>query len=256
MDLDRKEIAEYKVLVERARNYIIFPRQYSARGACQWSRRVQKWLDKNLSQTNLPNKFQFTIEPVDKAGKGLSSTDVNKIKKKLEILSAVPQIVPTLANLVRSQIIEEDLNKVFIVHGHDYTLRDKVSKFVSDLGLSPVVLQEQANKGRTVFTKLIDHSNVGFAIVLLTPDDRGGKAESSFENLNFRARQNVILEFGYFVAKLGLGNVCVLYDGNVEIPSDYHGVLYIHLDEKDAWKSQVTKEIKAAGIRIDDKKVK
>jgi Predicted nucleotide-binding protein containing TIR-like domain len=94
-------------------------------------------------------------------------------------------------------------NSVFLVHGRDEAVRDKVARFLEQLDLEPVILQEQADKGRTVIEKFIDHSTeVGFAVVLLTADDRGGPRESKYEEQHFRARQNVWLELGFFIGKL------------------------------------------------------
>ena len=86
---------------------------------------------------------------------------------------------------------------VFIVHGHDDAVRETVARFVTKLDLVPIVLHEQANEGRTIVDKLETHGNVGFAIILLTPDDIGGPNAGS---LRPRARQNVVLELGYFWA--------------------------------------------------------
>jgi len=87
--------------------------------------------------------------------------------------------------------------------------------------------------------------------VLLTPDDRGGLASLPYESQRQRARQNVIFELGYFIGRLGRNRVCALYSENVEIPSDYSGVLFIKFDEAGAWRLSLAKEIKAAGITVD-----
>jgi predicted nucleotide-binding protein len=83
---------------------------------------------------------------------------------------------------------------------------------------------------------------VSYAVVLLTPDDIGA-SKNKPEELKPRARQNVIFELGYFAAKLGRQKVCALYKGNIEIPSDYHGVAYVSMDSVD-WKMRLATEIK------------
>lgn len=66
-------------------------------------------------------------------------------------------------------------NKIFVVHGHDGELKQATARLVAQLGLEPVILHEQTNRGRTIIDKLWDHaSEAGFAIVLLTADDVGG----------------------------------------------------------------------------------
>jgi predicted nucleotide-binding protein len=145
-------------------------------------------------------------------------------------------------------------NAVFIVHGHDQALLQQVARFVDKLEIKPVVLFEEAGKGQTIIEKLESNSDVSFALVLLTPDDLGRAAEEDGE-LHPRARQNVVLELGYFLAKLGRANVAVLYDERVELPSDYRGVEYVPIDKKGAWKLRLAQELKAAGLTFDMNKL-
>lgn len=141
--------------------------------------------------------------------------------------------------------------KVFIVHGHNEALRDKVARFVQRLDLEPIILHEQPNKGRTIIEKFIDHSDVSFAIVLLTADDMGGLNKANPSTFQNRARQNVILELGFFLGKLGRERVCALYESGVEIPSDYQGILFVLLDDTDSWTLRLAKEMKTANLPID-----
>ena len=139
--------------------------------------------------------------------------------------------------------------EVFIVHGHDETLKLESARFVEGLGLKSVILSEQANRGRTVIEKFEAHAgSAGFAIVLLTPDDFGGAASSAPESRP-RARQNVILELGYFIGKLGRTHVCALYKGNLELPSDIDGFVYIK--HEGHWKFALAKELKAVWPEVD-----
>jgi predicted nucleotide-binding protein len=139
---------------------------------------------------------------------------------------------------------------VFVVHGHDDGMKQEVARFLQKLALVPVILHEQANQGRTIIEKFEGHADVGFAVVLLTPDDRGGPIDGGDPN-QLRARQNVILELGYFIGALGRRNVCALYAQGVELPSDLSGVLYVPIDSGGAWRLQLAREIKASGIDID-----
>lgn len=121
---------------------------------------------------------------------------------------------------------------------------------MENLGLRAIILHELPDSGQTIIEKFERYSDVAFAIVLLTPDDVGA-SESSSEKLNPRARQNVILELGYFTAKLGRSRVCALYSGNVELPSDLHGVLYTAIDSEGAWRMKLAQELAEAGMSID-----
>jgi predicted nucleotide-binding protein len=139
--------------------------------------------------------------------------------------------------------------KVFIVHGHDGEARETLARFIEAIGFQPIILHEQANLGRTVIEKVEAHSDVGFAVVLLTPDDLG-KAKSDSE-LEPRARQNVLLELGYFIARLGRPKVCALKKGKVQIPSDFAGVIWEIMDDTGGWKLKLAKELQAVGHTVD-----
>jgi predicted nucleotide-binding protein len=142
-------------------------------------------------------------------------------------------------------------NDVFLVHGHDELARLATARFLEQLGVNVITLAEQPNHGRTIIEKFEDCSNVAFAVVLLTPDDQGGSASVSPEHLSPRARQNVILELGFFLGKLNRRHVCALYREGVEIPSDYHGVLFVPMDNEGAWKLKLARELKMVGLSID-----
>ena len=104
----------------------------------------------------------------------------------------------------------------------------------------------------TIIEKFEEESNVGFAVVLMSDkDDMGAEVGSS--DYKPRARQNVILELGYFIGRLGRKNhVCVLKKGNVEVPSDILGVVYKSFSNNDdGWKFALAKELKAAGYSAD-----
>lgn len=141
---------------------------------------------------------------------------------------------------------------VFLVHGRNEGVKDKVARFLEKLELQVIILHEQPNEGRTIIEKFEKHSrDVAFAVVLLTADDRGAAGDVPYEEQQPRARQNVILELGFFLGALGRSHVCVLYQDGVEIPSDYGGVVFLPLDSRHAWRQDLARELKAAGIDFD-----
>ena len=143
---------------------------------------------------------------------------------------------------------------VFLVHGHDEGVLQAVARFLEQLGLQAIVLREQPDSGRTIIEKFEHYADqVGFAVILLTPDDVAGKADTPGSAL--RARQNVIFELGYFAGKLGRGHACLLKKGDIEIPSDLYGVIYKDFDSGDGWKLQLVKELKAANLSFDANKM-
>ena len=142
-------------------------------------------------------------------------------------------------------------NEVFIVHGHDDKTKETVARFVENLGIEATILHERANRGQTIPEKFEEHaSEAGFAIILLTPDDVGA-SKDKIKNLKPRARQNVVLELGYFWGRLGRGRVCVLHKGGVELPSDMQGLLYVPMNSPDEWQLPLAREMKQAGLPID-----
>ncbi len=141
--------------------------------------------------------------------------------------------------------------RVFIVHGHDEEAKLFVARFIEKLGFPAVILHEQPNRGKTIIEKFEEHAaNISFAVVLLTPDDVGARKDES-STLRPRARQNVILELGFFAAKLGRERVCALHKGDVELPSDFEGVLWHPMDANGAWRIDLGREMRAAGLNVD-----
>ena len=118
------------------------------------------------------------------------------------------------------------------------------------LDFRPVVPHEQPNEGRTMIEQFEDFAQVGFAVVLLTPDDIG-RLQDDARHFRPCARQNVIFEVGHFIGKLGRDRAHALVQGEVERPSDYDGVLYIPRDDSDGWKMRLVQELKNAGYDID-----
>lgn len=193
---------------------------------------------------------------------------------------------------------------VFIVHGRDHKPMKELKTMLYEFGLNPIVLHEQPSGSRTIVEKLEKYSDVGYAFVILTPDDLGGSlyleettiqtlreqilisiikisdhikvkgtiTEEGFRKLmlryqltidrminalvtkflgKHRARQNVVLEFGYFIGLLSRDRVCCLYKGDVELPSDMHGIVYIPFKGSiDEVQVKIIKELTEAGYEI------
>ena len=147
--------------------------------------------------------------------------------------------------------VARNKRKVFIVHGHDNEAKQEVARFLEQLRIEPIILHEQASAGMTIIEKIEHYSNdADFALVLYTPCDRGRGALDTKVPPRSRARQNVVFEHGYLMAKFGRENVCALVKGDIEIPNDASGVVYVDLDASGAWRSEVVKELRAAGYSI------
>lgn len=134
-----------------------------------------------------------------------------------------------------------DKRSVFVVHGHDAALKLDVVRLMEKVGIRAVILSEQPNCGSTIIEKIEKNSKVGAAICLFTADDEckdGAK----------RARQNVVLETGYFWGKLGRDRVVILAEKGVELPSDMQGVVYADTAN---WQFSVCMELRQMGYDVD-----
>lgn len=153
--------------------------------------------------------------------------------------------------------------EIFISHGKDQKPVNELKEMLIEFELTPVILSEQPSGGRTIVEKLEAYSNVGYAFVILTPDDLGGVTELGsawsrpmrlrkfLKTAYPRPRMNVVLEFGFFVGKLGRHRVTCLLKKPVEQPSDMQGIVYINFKESlKEIKDEILKELKAAGYEI------
>jgi len=154
---------------------------------------------------------------------------------------------------LEEKIVVQSNKKVFVVHGHDVTLKNDIEAFLYRIHLDPIILHKQPDEGLTIIEKFEKNSDVMFALILLTPDDlscsSSVEAKDVQKALIPRARQNVIFEFGYFVGKLGRKNVCCIYKEGVELPSDVNGLLYQKLSgDIESIGYNLIKEFQAAGL--------
>ena len=194
-------------------------------------------------------------EKLDRYQKGMDSSinSLEGICERLELYdepSEMPQHVS--GNEGVSDAPQPNFGaEVFIVHGHDDEAKEMVARFVENFGIEATILHERANRGQTIPEKFEEHADeAGFAIILLTPDDAGA-SQDKVNNLKPRARQNVVLELGYFWGRLGRKRLCVLYKEGVELPSDIHGILYVPMDSSNGWQLQLAREMKQAGLPVD-----
>lgn len=205
--------------------------------------RIKKsvFLDLIVFLNNLKNGVKIEMETV--------STEVVNIDKVFLPIEDLPKH-SDLDNASGEACMLND--KIFIVHGRNEELRDKIELLVRRAGLVPIVLAEQDNCGMTIIEKIEKYSDVAFAIVLYTGCDKGKFKEDS--QLHLRARQNVVFEHGYMVAKLGRNKVVALIEPKVEQPGDLSGIVYISMEENN-WKNRMFKELEAGGLYIDWTKI-
>jgi predicted nucleotide-binding protein len=245
---------------------------YGARGSsfgrerfATWRRQFTKYLDENLPGASAKldaklHKFGFVV------GRGESDLGVFMREDgepcfafidslKIDVTNNEFDLSPETRDKPKtkgSKPIPQN-KRVFVVHGHDELLKTKAARFVEKLGYETVILHEQASKGMTIIEKIEANTDVGFAIVLYTPDDRGNASPTAAKGkLNNRARQNVVFEHGYLIAKLGRDRVVPLVSGKVELPSDISGVVFV---DDTNWQIEIAKEMKSVGYAVDFNKL-
>jgi len=167
----------------------------------------------------------------------------------------VEALLVDAAEAVQAPIINTN---IFVVYGHDAAARDQLEAMLRRWGLNPLILDQLPSEGQTIIEKLESYTGqVGFAVVLATPDDEGHRAEHPDEK-SFRARQNVVLELGMLLSLLGRHRVAILLkqQERMERPSDIQGLIYIPFkdDVKDAG-VLLAKEMAAQGYQIDIQKL-
>lgn len=181
--------------------------------------------------TPLLNQIEFkTFSPID----GITN-DVLEVKR----------------STTQGTMMNKGKNKVFIVHGHDNETKQEVARFIESLDLEAIILHEQASRSMTIIEKIEHYSNeASFAVVLYTPCDKGRSVTETNIPAKNRARQNVVFEHGYLMARIGRNNVCALVKGEIETPSDISGIVYTPLDLQGGWKIELIKKLKACGYTI------
>lgn len=223
-----------------------------------WRTKAERFLIKKYGKNSLEHrKFANTyFSPLVWCGLDEEQENIDAIKWCCDGLRSCKAIFETYLediadeNTETSQVAREpnpdNMDKIFIVHGHDGELKHAVARLVEKQELKAIILSEQANKGKTIIEKFEENSDVSGAICLFTADDLGHAKATQDEQP--RARQNVVFEAGYFMGKLGRKHVVIIAEKGVELPSDMQGMVYTN---KDNWETDVLKDLKAMGYPID-----
>ena len=145
--------------------------------------------------------------------------------------------------------------KIFVVHGHDQTSLEQLELVLRRLGLDPYILQNNDGQSKILIEALEKqiYEEAAFGIVLMTPDDYGYSKNQTNEERTPRARQNVILEMGMIMASLGRDKTVILKKGNLELPSNVNGVIYLEFNEHVKEVAvKLANRMKGAGIDIQE----
>jgi hypothetical protein len=232
------------------------------------------WVDYNSTLIKRSFNTDEEYENYTKRPARISSPDVRsdpyqlltaRLKRDIRILKSLKDRLPLFDEISSVKMavpqgeghpsLSDMEPAIFLVHGRDDAAKHGVARFVRNItGIEPIILAEQPDLGQTVIEKFEKHaSQVSYAIVLVTGDDEGRLKGD--ELMKPRARQNVILELGWFAGRLGRQKVAMLYEHDVDLPSDMGGVLYAELDPGEGWKIRLAREMRAAKLPVDMNKV-
>lgn len=181
---------------------------------------------------------------------------LDSIVERLDLYPLSPTLLAETPSMRELSEPAARSKKVFVVHGRDELSKTSLEVFLHEIGLEPIVLHRQADEGQTIIEKFEKHAEVGYAFILLTPDEVAYLAEEDAfpdekRRKEKRARPNVIFEFGYFVGRLGRSRVCCIYTGDVSLPSDVHGMIYKKFNSSiDEVAYGIMKDLKASGYEI------
>jgi predicted nucleotide-binding protein len=224
------------------------------RAFINWDRNVASWLDEHYPNTGASADWSSQRGSALVTGGHYDDDWITWVTFQQAVRSRLSWLSRFATTSERRQAVASQSpvlpsSRVFVVHGHDESTREAVARLLEKLDLEAVILHEQPDQGRTIIEKFTDHADVSFAVVLLTADDVGRAKSAPPEGQRTRARQNVILELGYFIGRLGRERVCALHEEGVDIPSDYQGVLFVPL--RSEWRLRLAKELQAAGLPVD-----
>lgn len=263
-DLLLSEVSDEQIV--RTRRFIAI-KEYDEREKDLFLAAYKKWdsfnqelisrsFDDNESPKSYLCSYGRTGDPYNLFGQDIIKEAKQQIQEKVTFLESLMNqlsLIPLceVENQDPINQVKVDMNnkKVFIVHGHDSGLKNEVARFITNMGYEPIILHEQPNKGKTIIEKIEAFSNVCYAIILYTPCDKGATADS--QNLQPRARQNVVFEHGFLIGTLGRNKVCALIKNEVEKPGDVDGIVYVTYDDRGAWKKDIAKEFKDLGMEFN-----
>ena len=226
---------------------------------------VRQWIDVSKARA---------IDEIRQVAKAYSP----QIKALLRIVPAKPPVTVEQSIAGAKEIVSElqkrpeetstevaPTKSVFLIHGHDEKTLEEVEVFLKSLEVEPVILKRIGGPDQSLWQKFKRWSkDIKYAVAILSPDDLGASKheyDSEYEgqrvgarSLQYRARQNVILELGYFYGYLDWDKVFVLFKAasnpypKFEMPSDLAGIVYDTVDEEGHWKEMLRQHLLKAGF--------
>lgn len=101
-------------------------------------------------------------------------------------------------------------------------------------GFEAIILYEQASVGMTTIEKIESYTDADYAVILYTECELGEDKTKKIKDWGFCARQNIVFEHGYLMAKLRRDHVTVPVKREMETPGDITGVVYTSMNSAGA----------------------
>jgi predicted nucleotide-binding protein len=143
--------------------------------------------------------------------------------------------------------------RIIVVSGTDETMKQTLAGALRKLGLAAVVMSEEPSQGKKIVDRFADYADVGFALVLLSPDLYVYPKGEEATKRERAPRQDVLLMFGFLLGKLGKDRVLAFYreSPNFAFPMEFEGVKFTALDVRDSWKHTLIRELTDRGYTVD-----
>jgi predicted nucleotide-binding protein len=214
------------------------------------------WSYQTADKLTLPNQENLV------AAKDKKCVIENILKGKIKgaYLSTEKFLSPTEKTkaLTQQAMFTSDVRRrVFVVCGTDDEMKQAVTAALTKLWLVPVVMCEEPSQGRKIVERFQDYADVGFAVVLLSPDDSVYVKDEPPTKRKLRPRQDVVFELGFLLGKLGRSNVLVFQREcqNFEVPTDFEGMKVTAFDDRDSWKLALIREISNCGLVVEGDRI-
>jgi predicted nucleotide-binding protein len=211
------------------------------------------WSYQTADKLTLPNQENLVVAK----DKKYLIENILKGKVKWAYLCTEKFLSPTEKTVPSTQQVMSASNvrrRVFVVCGTDDEIKQAVTNALIKLKLVPVVMCEEPSIGKKILENFSRYyADVGFAVVLLSPDDFAYAINEANTKRKLRPRQDVIFQLGFLLGKIGKGNVLVLFRecANFEIPTDFEGMKVAAFDDRDSWKLALIRELSNSGLVVD-----
>lgn len=249
---------------ERFNNTYIISQYYVYKNRCSQYAEVcnhYQQLSRNLQQATFVKRYYENArarmgylaedpvvsveEPIENADTQKSQSIVDNVSRAISQFGSV--VASSVGNPEKIHITGGSQERqIFLVYGGVPANLPVIEALLNASGIRYINLSNKVKTGSTIIEAFEKQASLtDFAIVLCTPDNEGADGV-------WYPRLNVIFEYGYFMAKLGRRNVCLMRYENgkkLELPSDFNSIYQISMD-KGTWANELGNALRSAGYNV------